>query len=138
VKDHQTGAIDQASVQTGGGQATGTNGATIVGSDSTISGDGRFVAFWSDASTLVPNDTNGSTCSQVNQASPCTDVFVHDRQTNTTVRITSTSGAEGNGNSYSPALSMDGRFVALDSKAATLDPSGGGATNEDIFVHVNS
>jgi hypothetical protein len=32
---------------------------------------------------------------------------------------------------------MDGRFVALDSKASTLDPSGGGASNEDAFVHVN-
>src|SRR5581483_2565265 len=54
VKDLQSGHIEQASVQTGGGQATGTNGASIVGGDSTISGDGRFVAFWSDAASLVP------------------------------------------------------------------------------------
>jgi len=133
VKDLQTGAIDQASVQTGGGQATGTNGSSVVGADSTISADGRFVAFWSDASTLVPGDTNGSSCT----TPPCTDVFVHDRQTNTTTRMTSTNGVQGDGDSYSPALSMDGRFVAWDSKATTLDTSGGGANNEDIFVHVN-
>ena len=137
VKDLQTGAVDQASVQSGGGQATGTNGASIVGGDSTISADGRFVSFWSDASTLVPNDNNGSTCTAVGQTAPCADVFVHDRQTNTTVRITSTNGVEGDGDSYSPALSMDGKFVAIDSKATTLDTSGGGASNEDIFVHVN-
>ena len=54
VKDLETGAIDQASVRTGGGQATGTNGCTAVGADSTISADGRFVAFWSDATNAGP------------------------------------------------------------------------------------
>jgi Tol biopolymer transport system component len=133
VKDLQTGAIDQASVQSGGGQATGTNGATNVGADSTISSDGRFVSFWSDASSLVPGDTNGSSCANP----PCADVFVRDRAANTTTRITSTNGVQGDGDSFSPAISMDGRFVAIDSKATTLDPSGGGASNEDVFVHVN-
>jgi len=125
VKDLSNGAIEQVSVQTGGGQATGTNGSSIVGGDSTISGDGRFVAFWSDASSLVPGDTNGQP-----------DVIVRDRVAATTTRVTSTNGVQGDGPSYSPALSMDGRFVALDSKAAALDPSGGGA-GEDVFVHVN-
>ncbi|HVW31794.1 MAG TPA: hypothetical protein VHL53_04580 [Acidimicrobiia bacterium] len=137
VKNLTNGAITQASVKTGGGQATGTDGSTIVGGDSTISADGRWVAFWSNATTLVPNDTNATTCQKSSSDPPCADVFVHDMQTNTTTRITSTNGVEGNGNSYSPALSMDGRFVAIDSKATTLDPSGGGANNEDIFVHVN-
>ncbi|HEV7862823.1 MAG TPA: hypothetical protein VGR20_08990, partial [Acidimicrobiia bacterium] len=72
VKDLQTGAIDQVSVQSGGAQATGTNGSTVVGGDSSISSDGRYVAFWSNASTLVPNDTNGSAC----KIAPCADVFV--------------------------------------------------------------
>ena len=127
-----TGATGAAGA-TGATGATGTNGSSTVGGDSTISADGRFVAFWSDASTLVPGDTNGSSCT----TPPCTDVFVHDRQTNTTTRMTSTNGVQGDGDSYSPALSMDGRFVAWDSKATTLDTSGGGANNEDIFVHVN-
>jgi hypothetical protein len=133
VKDLQTGGIDQASVQTGGGQATGTNGNNHVGSDSTISSDGRFVAFWSDASTLVPGDTNGSNCANP----PCTDVFVRDRVAGTTTRMTSTSGVQGDGDSYSPALSTDGHFVAWDSKANTLDPSATSNNLEDIFVHVN-
>jgi hypothetical protein len=133
VKDLESGAIDQVSVLTGGGQATGTNGSTVVGSDSSISSDGRYVAFWSNSSTLVPNDTNGSTCTKA----PCADVFVRDRVAGTTTRMTSTNGVQGDGDSFSPALSMDGRFVAWDSKATTLDTSGGGSTNEDIFVHVN-
>jgi hypothetical protein len=137
VKDLQSGAIEQVSVQSGGGQATGTNGNSTVGGDSTISFDGRFVAFWSDASTLVPNDTNGDACKTQPSDPPCADVFVRDRQANTTTRITSTNGVQGDGNSFAPALSTDGRFVALDSKATTLDTSGGGAGTEDIFVHVN-
>ncbi|HEV7535086.1 MAG TPA: calcium-binding protein, partial [Acidimicrobiia bacterium] len=133
VKDLQTGAIDQASVQSGGAQATGTNGSTSVGADSTISSDGRFVAFWSDASSLVPGDTNGSSCA----TPPCTDVFVRDRVANTTTRVTSTNGVQGDEDSYSPALSNDGRFVAFDSKANSLDPSAAPNSGEDVFVHVN-
>jgi|GEM_PF-4387113 len=132
-KDLQTGAVDQASVQSGGAQATGTTGSSNVGADSTISQDGRFVSFWSDVNTLVPGDTNGSNCAQT----PCTDVFVHDFQTGTTTRITSTNGAQGDGDSYSPALSMDGRFVAIDSKASALDSSAAANNLEDIYVHVN-
>jgi hypothetical protein len=135
VKDLQSGAIEQVSVQTGGGQATGTNGNSTVGGDSTISADGRFVAFWSDASTLVPGDTNGSNCQ--NASAGCADVFVRDRVAGTTTRVTSTNGVQGDGSSYSPALSMDGRFVALDSKANALDPAAGTSNLEKIFVHVN-
>jgi Tol biopolymer transport system component len=75
---------------------------------------------------LVDNDHNG-----------VADVFVRDRRAGTTTRVTSTNGVEGDGDSFSPALSTDGRFVALDSKATTLDPSGGSAAGQDIFVHAN-
>ena len=135
VKDLETGAIDQASVRSGGGQASGTNGSTAVGADSTISADGRFVAFWSDAATLVDGDTNGDACAADKR--PCSDVFVRDRVANTTTRMTSTNGVQGDEESFSPALSMDGRFVAFDSRAASLDPTGGSASSQDIFVHVN-
>jgi Tol biopolymer transport system component len=130
VKDLQSGTVEQVSVQTGGGQA---GGGSNVGSDSTISSDGRFVAFWSDATDLVPGDTNGSKCA----TPPCTDVFVRDRVAGTTTRVTSTNGVEGDGDSYSPALSMDGRIVAFDSKANSLDPAAGSTNLEKIFVHVN-
>jgi WD40-like Beta Propeller Repeat len=136
--DSPTGAIHQASVQTGGGQATGTNGSTVVGSDSTISADGRFVAFWSNATTLDPNDNNATSCKKYPQTqNPCADVFVHDRLTNTTTRIVSTDGVEGDDESYSPALSMDGRVVAFDSRANSLDPSATPNDRQDIYVHVN-
>ena len=58
-------------------------------------------------------------------------------QVNTLIRVTSTNGVQGDGDSFSPALSMDGRFVALDSKAASLDTSGGSVGGQDVFVHVN-
>ncbi|HYH49066.1 MAG TPA: hypothetical protein VEG38_05910 [Acidimicrobiia bacterium] len=133
VKNLSSGAMEQVSVRTGGGQASGTNGSSTVGSDSTISADGRFVAFWSNASTLVDGDTNGSQCNQA----PCADVFVRDRVAGTTTRIVSTGGVQGDNDSFSPALSMDGRLVAFDSKANSLDPTATSNNVQDIYVHVN-
>ena len=138
VKNLDTGAIQQVSVQSGGAQATGTNGSTVVGSDSTISADGRFVAFWSNATSLVPNDTNGTNCKKYQAGGvPCADVFVHDVVANTTTRVVSTNGVQGDGDSFAPALSMDGRLVAFDSEASTLDPAGTPNTVQDVYVHVN-
>jgi Tol biopolymer transport system component len=80
-----------------------------------ISADGRFVAFWSFASTLVPGDTNGAA-----------DVFVHDRVTGTTERVSVDSrerqatGAGIDTNFGRPAISADGRFVAFASSATNL------------------
>ena len=89
-----------------------------------VSADGRFVAFQSLASNLITGDTNGED-----------DIFVHDRQTGETSRVSITSdGAEGNGDSFWPSISADGRFVAFRSPGSNLVP---GDTNgaEDIFVH---
>jgi Tol biopolymer transport system component len=120
VKDLQTGTVEQASVSSDG---KGARGGTLGSKDSSISGDGRFVAFWSDATSLVPGDTNG-----------VTDVFVHDRQTGATTRVSvSTAGAEGDRDSFSAAMSVDGRYVAFDSKASTL--ATGGSSGQDVFVH---
>ena len=91
--------------------------------DPAISADGRFVAFSSDATNLVPGDTNGTA-----------DVFVRDRQTGTTRRVSvGSGGAQGNGLSVDPAISADGRFVAFASDATNLVP---GDTNgaDDVFV----
>lgn len=89
-----------------------------------ISANGRFVAFESDASNLVVGDTNG-----------VTDIFVHDRQTGTTSRVSiKTGGTQGNGNSYAPSISADGRYVAFESDASNLvDNDTNGLS--DIFVH---
>jgi hypothetical protein len=97
------------------------NGESRTGS---ISADGRFVAFWSTATNLVPSDTNGAS-----------DLFVHDRQTGETSRISvAAAGSEANHWSYDPAISADGRFVAFRSFASNLvpDDTNGAA---DIFVH---
>jgi hypothetical protein len=95
-----------------------------------ISADGRYVAFASFSDNLVPGDTNGKV-----------DVFVRDRLTGTTERVSvSSTGVQGNGNSGilngmgGPSISADGRFVAFDSAASTLVK---GDTNNtiDVFVH---
>ena len=89
-----------------------------------ISADGRYVAFESDASNLVSGDTNGAR-----------DVFVHDRQGGGTTRVSVASdGAQGNGGSAHPSISADGRYVAFQSDASNLVS---GDTNgwSDIFVY---
>lgn len=101
-----------------GGGANGVSGAP------SISADGRFVAFQSAATNLVPNDTNG-----------VVDVFVRDMALQTTQRISlSPQGQQGNGNSTLPSISADGRYVAFQSAATNLVP---GDTNgvADIFLH---
>src|SRR5439155_1656765 len=88
-----------------------------------LSADGRFVAFDSSAPDLVAGDTNNNP-----------DVFVHDRQTRTTERVSvDSAGIEGNFQSYGPALSADGRFVAFGSYATNLVA---GDTNgqHDVFI----
>jgi Tol biopolymer transport system component len=89
-----------------------------------ISSDGRFVAFQSDATNLVPGDTNGAM-----------DIFVHDRHKATTELVSVCSmGCLGNDRSERPSISADGRYVAFRSLASNLvadDSNGIG----DIFVH---
>ena len=88
-----------------------------------VSSDGRHVVFSSDATDLVTGDTNGQT-----------DVFVRNRDTNTTKRLSlSTSGVQGNNWSYAPAISSDGRFVAFGSAASNLVASDTNGKT-DVFV----
>lgn len=118
VHDRQTGQTTRVSVDSGGLQANGSS------AQPSISGDGRFVAFESSASNLVPGDTNG-----------WSDVFVHDRQTAQTSRVSLDSrGLQGNSISGEPSASADGRYVAFESSAWNLVP---GDTNGyvDVFVH---
>lgn len=117
VRDRETSATERVSVDSQGAQAASG------GVSAAISADGRFVAFASDSPDLVPGDTNG-----------VSDVFVHDRTTGTTERISvAGSGKEGNRSSRLPAISADGRFVAFESGASNLVP---GDNNHvvDVFV----
>lgn len=119
VRDRRNGATQRVSLGPDGAQGNqGSFGAAI-------SADGRFVAFWSRASNLVPDDTNREW-----------DVFVHDRKMGATRRVSLGPGgrqSDGPSGLYSVSLSADGRFVAFDSLATNLVP---GDTNDaaDIFV----
>src|SRR5262249_29399620 len=121
LHDRVTGDTIRVSVASDGTQADGRS--SFFASPS-LSADGRYVAFESDADNLVPGDTNLSS-----------DVFVHDRVTGDTVRVSVASdGAEADGFSAEPALSADGRYVAFESDADNLVP---GDTNDpsDVFLH---
>ena len=89
-----------------------------------ISANGRFVAFVSESGTLVTGDTNGKG-----------DIFVHDRLTKTTARASlGPAGVQANDNSFFPAISADGRFVAFISTASNL-VTGDTNQQDDVFVH---
>ena len=118
VHDRQTGTTERVSVGSSGTQGNSSSLAPR------ISSDGRFVAFFSAASNLVSSDTNGTS-----------DVFVHDRQTGTTSRVSvDSSGSQGNGISVAPSISSDGRFVTFQSAASNL-VSGDTNSSTDVFVH---
>lgn len=115
----------RVSVATGGAQADGSSVTPV------ISAYGRFVAFHSIASNLVANDTNA--CVFIINYN-CNDIFVHDRQTGTTVRASvSSSGGQANEDSFNASISADGDFVAFQSEATNL-VSGDSNNQSDIFV----
>ncbi|MFO1049929.1 MAG: hypothetical protein U1E52_18765 [Geminicoccaceae bacterium] len=119
VHDLRSGATRRVSRASGGRQGNASS------FDGAISPDGRYVAFTSEASNLVPNDTNGEW-----------DIFRRDRRTGITERVSvGTSGVQGNGRSDGPGISEDGRVVAFESLASNLVPSD---TNdsEDVFARV--
>jgi Tol biopolymer transport system component len=97
VRDRAAGTTERVSVASDGTQGDDTSfGASI-------SANGRYVAFVSDASNLVADKTT-----------LFRDVYVHDRLTRTTERVSLTSaGTEARSNSTPPAISDDGRFVAF-------------------------
>ncbi|MGH2787900.1 MAG: TolB family protein [Actinomycetota bacterium] len=89
-----------------------------------LSADGRYVAFSSNSSNLVADDTN-----------PWSDVFVHDRETGTTTRVSVASDrTQGNDASSNPSINADGRYVVFSSNSSNLVADD---TNQwsDVFVH---
>ena len=120
VHDTTTGATTRVSVASSGAQATGG-----PSSNPSISSNGRFVVFQSAATNLVTGDTAGFQ-----------DIFVHDRQTGQTTRVSvSSSGAEATaGNSLNPSIAPEGRFVAFESLATNL-VTGDTNASSDTFVH---
>jgi Tol biopolymer transport system component len=89
----------------------------------TLSGDGRYALFWSFATNLVPGDTNDRA-----------DVFLRDVQLGTTTLISrSSSGVQGDSDSYSGYLSLDGRFATFASQAENL-VAGDANQRQDLFL----
>ena len=120
VRDLQTNTTTLVS------RAVGASGAKANGEAwaQSISGDGRFVALESDATNLSPDDGDAMW-----------DVFVRDLQRNTIVlasRAAGATGAKGNGDAFTAALSGDGRFLAFSSQASNLHPDDVDS-NMDVF-----
>jgi Tol biopolymer transport system component len=114
-------ATVRVSVAAGGGDPTSNS------SWPSVSSDGRYVAFSSWASNLVPGDANDAS-----------DVFVRDLLTGTTTLVSvPPDGTPANGSSFTPSISGDGDVVAFRSDASNLvaDDTEG---HTDIFVHVMS
>ncbi len=118
VRDIRRGVTVRVSVRSGGGEVCrGARPDRVLPCtrDPAISPDGRWVGFTSWADDLVDGDTNGTE-----------DVFLHDRQTGTTSRVSvSTAGTETcprglDQCNSTPAISDDGRFVAFNSRGSTL------------------
>ena len=112
------GQVVRISVATDG---TLANDSSLVPS---LSRDGRFVAFLSFASNLVPGDTNG-----------VADIFLRDRDTDadgvfdeasavSTIRVSQVGTAEANGPSFHPVLTADGRYVFFESAATNFFSTG--------------
>jgi Tol biopolymer transport system component len=125
VHDRATGTTDRVSLAGDGTEADGQSQRP------TLSADGRYVAFWSDATNLVAGDTNGEA-----------DAFVYDRADRFVRRVSvGPGGVQANGESVRPVISGDGATVAFESAARNLTPKDvlGRSTDtnaaRDIFVH---
>ena len=140
VHDQLTGETTRVSVASNGMQGNSSSGYLFPFSGifrPSISIDGRFVAFQSQASNLVDGDS--AMCWGWSLKQPiyynCSDIFVHDRQTGETTRVSVASdGTQGNFDSYIQSISADGRYVAFESWASNL-VLGDTNTANDIFVH---
>ncbi|HYH27952.1 MAG TPA: hypothetical protein VEA19_04140, partial [Actinomycetota bacterium] len=118
VRDLVAGRTERVSIATDGTQANN------VSVQAAISANGRYVGFVSDASNLVPGDSN---------IAP--DVFVHDRTTRETEMVSvSSSGAKQDEGALYLDISGDGRFVVFSSYATNLDARDTN-TEQDVYIH---
>ena len=103
VRDRRTGVTERVSLGIKGAEGNGDSNFLGIATDPSISDDGRYVAFKSEASNLVRGDRNN-----------VTDVFVRDRVAGTTERVSvDNAGNEAAGGGDDPAISPDGRYVAF-------------------------
>ena len=117
VKDIQTGEFTRVSVATDGTEGNASSFET------SISDDARYIAFKSIASNLVSGDANGFS-----------DIFLHDRDTGITTRISEGVSGESNGSSDRASISGNGQYIVFQSLATNLVAADGNASS-DIFVY---
>lgn len=120
VYDRKTNTMERISVSSAGVQG---NRSSVT---PTLSADGRFISFGSNATNLVAGDTNN-----------VRDIFVHDRQQRTTTRITNDRAPQANGHSDHPVISENGQVVVFSSYATNLVPNDQNGSN-DIFAYDRS
>ena len=117
VRDRWAQKTERVSVTDGGAEANGPSRSA------SISDDGRYVAFTSNAKNLIPNDTL-----------PHADAFVRDRVAGTTIRVApATDGGFLSADVTDIAISGNGRYVAFTSSASNVvanDTNG----DTDVFV----
>ena len=121
LRDRALGTTTLESVSSSGVQANDYSNGTALNET------GRYIAFSSAATNLVPGDTNGSA-----------DLFVRDRIYRTTTRVSVKSdGSQASGNAASataPEFSADGRYIVFQSDQSDLVP-GDNNNNIDVFLH---
>ncbi len=122
VHDRQRGITERVSVANDGGEADSFSTAPV------ISADGRFVVFTSGANNLVESDTFSGG-----------DIFLRDRVNGRTTLISvNSAGLQSNGNSYGPAISPDGNYIAFVSTATNLDERITSSVHGQIYLHKRS
>ncbi|BCA54611.1 hypothetical protein W02_17510 [Nitrospira sp. KM1] len=115
-----TGALRKISSAPGGTAANGNNFGP------SISGDGRFIAFSSEASNLVSGDSNGFS-----------DIFVVDTNASTPAPklIVNLALNQGDGDSIFPSISRDGKLLAFDTTATNYDAASPDTNGvRDIYI----
>jgi Tol biopolymer transport system component len=116
VRGRALGTTSRVSLAFGGGEANGASTSPA------LSSDGHYVVFQSDASNLVDSDNNSAS-----------DIFLRDLTTNLTELISTGATGQGNGPSFVPAVSADGRFVTFYSLASNF-VAGDTPGTADVFL----
>ena len=113
---HDTELVSRSTV---GAKGNGYSGLEV----GALSQDGRYVVFMSQATNLHPDDGDA-----------ITDIYVRDRLTGTTTLVSrATGGAKGNGESFEPTITPDGRYVAFSSESTNLDPDDADV-GDDVYI----
>jgi hypothetical protein len=114
VRDRKTGRTRLVSRTTSGDAATGGDSV-----DASISGSGRFVLFESDAANLPGSGFQ---------------VYLRDLERHRTTLVSKTTGGvTGNGDSFDPSISRNGRFLGFESESTNF-PGGLGAPDAQVYL----